>query len=44
MLLDVADDFGGLGSFGEVDEIRAFEHRGDSVFDEGQIGEVDACS
>ena len=41
-LLDVADDVCGLGAFGEVDEIGGFDGAGDSIFDEGEIGEVDA--
>ena len=43
VLLDVADDLGGFGAFGEVDEVGAAEDGGDAVFDEGEVGEVDAC-
>ena len=43
VLLDVADDLGGFGAFGEIDEVGAFEDGGDAVFDEGEVGEVDAC-
>jgi len=42
VLLDVADDFCGLGALGEVDEVGAFYDRRDAVFDEGEVGEVDA--
>ncbi len=41
-MLDVANHFGGLGALGEVDEVGAFDERGDAVFDEGEVGEVDA--
>ena len=42
VLLDVADDLGRLGALGEVDEVRALDDGGDTVFDEGEVGEVDA--
>lgn len=42
VLLDVADDLCGFGTFGEVDEIRPFDDGGNAVLDEGQIGKVDA--
>lgn len=41
VLLDVPDDFGGLGAFGEIDEVGAADDGGDAVFDEGQVGEID---
>lgn len=42
--LDVADHLGGFGPLGEVDEVGAFDDGGDSVFDEGEVGKVDACT
>lgn len=40
VLLNITDYFCGFGAFGEVDEIRLFDNRGDSVFNEGEVGEV----
>lgn len=42
ILLDISNDVGGFGSFGKVDEVRTFNYRGYAVFDECQIGEIDA--
>jgi hypothetical protein len=42
ILLDVADDFGRLGALGKVDEVGVLDNRRDSVFDEGEVGEIDA--
>ena len=42
VLLDVADDFGRFGTLGEVDECGFLDDGGDSIFDEGEICEVDA--
>jgi len=41
VLLHVADDIRSLGPFGEVDQIGLLDHRGDTVFNEGQIGQID---
>ena len=35
VLLNVADDVGCFGAFGEVDEVGALDNGGDAVFDEG---------
>ena len=43
VLLYVSNDICGLGSFCKVNEIRAFDDGGNAVFDEGKVGEVDAC-
>lgn len=43
ILLNVADDFGGLGPFSEVDEVGALDHRWDAVFDKGQVRKVYPC-
>ena len=42
ILLDISNNVGGFGSFGKIDEVCAFDHRGYTVFDEGQVGKVDA--
>jgi hypothetical protein len=42
VLLDVADDFGSLGALGEVYEVRLLDERGDAVFNECEVREVDA--
>ena len=42
VLLNVANDFCGFGTFGEVDEVGTLDDGGDTVFNEGQVGEVDA--
>lgn len=43
VLLDVADDLGCFGVLGEVDGGGFLDDGGDAVFDEGEVGEVDAC-
>lgn len=43
ILLNIADDFGGLGPFSEVDEVGAPDHRWDAVFDKGQVRKVYPC-
>ena len=42
ILLNIADYLGSLGALGEIDEIRALDDGGDAVFDEGEVGEIDA--
>lgn len=42
ILLNVANDFGRLRALGKVDEIGAFDQRGNTVFDECQICKIDA--
>ena len=42
ILLDVANDFRSLGAFRKIDESGAFYNAGNTVFDEGQIGQIDA--
>jgi hypothetical protein len=41
VLLDVADDFGGLCAFGKIDQVGLFDDIWDAFFDEGEIREVD---
>ena len=41
--LDLTDDLGRLGPLCEVDGVLALDLRGDAIFDEDEIGEVDAC-
>lgn len=41
VLLDVANDFGGLGALRKVDELRLLDDGRNTVLDERQIGEVD---
>lgn len=43
VLLNVTDDFGGLGPFSEIDEVGALDHRWDAVLDKGQVREVYPC-
>lgn len=43
ILLNVADDFGGLGPFSEVNEVGALDYGWDAVLDKGQIREVYPC-
>lgn len=43
ILLDVTDDFGGLGPFSEVDEVGALNNRWDTVLNKGQVREVYPC-
>lgn len=43
VLLNVADDFRCLGTLGEVDEVRRFDKGWHTIFDEREVGEVDAC-
>jgi hypothetical protein len=40
ILLDIADNFGGLGSLVEVNQFGGSE-RGDTILNEGQIREID---
>ena len=40
ILLNVTDDFRSLCALSKVDEIRLLDQRGNSVLNEGQIGEV----
>ena len=44
VLLDVANHLGRLGPLGEVDEIGLLDDGGDTVLDEGEIGQVDTYS
>ena len=39
--LNLANDLGGLCSLRKVDKIRLLDRRGYTIFDEGQIGQVD---
>lgn len=41
-LLNVTDHFGRFGAFGEVDEVRLLDEGWDAVFDESEVGQVDA--
>lgn len=41
ILLDIANDFGRLRALGKVDEIGAFDQRWNTVFDKGQVREID---
>lgn len=40
VLLDIANDFGCLRALGKVDKVRAFDQRGNTIFDECQVGEI----
>lgn len=40
VLLDVADDFGGLGSLGKIDQLGVLDHRRNAVLDESKVGQV----
>lgn len=40
ILLNVADHFGGFGSFGEINQVGAFDQRRYAVFNKGQVGKV----
>lgn len=40
ILLDIANDFGRLRTLRKVDEVCAFDQRGNTVFDECQVGEI----
>jgi hypothetical protein len=40
VLLYVANDFGSLGSFRKIDQLRVLDDRCDAVFDEGKIRQV----
>jgi hypothetical protein len=42
ILLYVSNDFGGLGSFREVDQLCVLNNGCDAVFDERQICQIDA--
>ena len=35
VLLNIANDLGGFGAFGKIDETCAFDDTGDAVFNEG---------
>lgn len=43
VLLDVANDICSLCSFGKVDQIGTFDNRGYSIFNKGQVRQVDTC-
>lgn len=43
ILLNVPDDFGGLGPFSKVYEIGALDHRWNAVLDKRQVREIYAC-
>jgi len=43
ILLNVANHFGCLSPLGEVDEVVAFDDRGDTILNERQVCEIDAC-
>lgn len=43
ILLNVAYDFGGLGSFGEINQVGAFDQRWYAVFNKSQVGKVHTC-
>lgn len=43
ILLDVANHFRGLGSLRKVDQIAALDDRRNTIFNEGEICEVDTC-
>ena len=40
ILLYVANDFGSLGSFRKIDQLRILDDRCNAVFDEGKICQV----
>lgn len=42
VLLDVTDHLSRLGALGEVDKVRLLDDGRDTVFDEGQVGQIDA--
>lgn len=42
VLLNVTDHFGRFGALGEVDEVRLLDDGRDAIFDESQVGQVDA--
>lgn len=41
VLLDFSDNIRSLCSFGKVDEVGTFDDRGYTIFDEGQVRQVD---
>ena len=42
ILLNISNHVGGFSSFGKIDEICTFDYRGYTVFDECQVGEINA--
>jgi hypothetical protein len=40
ILLYVADDFGSLGSFREIDQLCILDNRCNAILDKGEIGQV----
>jgi len=43
-LLDVTDHFGRFGALGEIDVVRLLDDGRDAIFDESEVGQVDAYS
>lgn len=42
VLLNPPDHFGRLGTLGEVDEVGLLDHGRYAIFNEGQVGKIDA--
>ena len=40
IILDISDNIGGFDALRKIDKVCAFDDRGNAVFNEGQVGEV----
>ena len=43
VLLDIANDFGSLGSFREIDQFCILDNRCNAIFDKSEIGQIYTC-